>query len=231
VIVGTKASIFFPLMSTLRESIRERNGAKQMTALQSAGVGALSRAAATVALNPISIVKTRIEGANPLIQQESKRGMASELGRLVRGEGRSSLWKGLLPSLVRDCPHSAIHLMVYNALVTGGAGTGGASNGLQLPNWCSNVPVASLVGTTIATLVTHPADVMRTRAQFFFDIVDAKKRLSYRETARTLWAAGGIKAFYSGALLRLVRKGATAAITFTLFEALISRKTTDQFGR
>jgi hypothetical protein len=216
-------------MSTLRESIRERNGGQQMTALQSAGVGALSRAAATVALNPISIVKTRIEGANPLIQQEGKRGMASELGRLVRGEGRSSLWKGLLPSLVRDCPHSAIHLMVYNVLVTGGAGAGGASNGL--PNWCSNVPVASVVGTTIATLVTHPADVMRTRAQFLYDAVDARKRLSYRETARTLWAAGGIKAFYSGALLRLVRKGATAAITFTLFEALISRRTTNQFER
>ncbi|XRB13601.1 solute carrier family 25, member 38 [Pseudoscourfieldia marina] len=185
--------------------------------------GTATRAAAAVLMNPVQVVKTRME-------------MGSAMGRtypssihalvaLVREERFAGLLKGVGPTLVRDAPYSGLYLLLYErareyarsqpSLCTGEEGV--------LTRWASFGVGASC--SAIATAITHPPDVVRTRLQLNIgqprsgpirlrDGVDA---------FRTIVRTDGARGLFLGLTPRLVKRALQMGLTWMLVEEALKR--------
>lgn len=77
-----------------------------------------------------------------------------------------------------------------------------------------------LFAGALATLVTHPFDIIKTRLQTSPIIADKLTRsASILVTAREIIRIDGVGAFLDGLGLRCARKAASSAIGWTIFEA------------
>jgi len=132
----------------------------------------------------------------------------------VRAEGGRGLVRGLAPTLARDVPFSGLYLALYETLK--------ASN----PAWLAAAsPAAShllagLGAGALASLVTHPADVVKTRMQLAGAVtpgVVATVAATYRQA--------GARGFLVGLGARLVRRTAMAAMAWTVYEKMLATLT------
>jgi solute carrier family 25 protein 38 len=98
-------------------------------------------------------------------------GTLGTLRALARGEGLATLYSGLLPTLLRDAPYSGLYISFFTA-IKGALGAGGAEQPAGPPRgaaaWAP-LPLktfaAGLAAGALATALTHPADVLKTRLQ------------------------------------------------------------------
>jgi solute carrier family 25 protein 38 len=77
--------------------------------------------------------------------------------------------------------------------------------------------LAGLFAGALATLITHPFDIIKTRLQTSPEI--AKQSASILSTGREIVRTDGMGAFLDGLGLRCARKAASSAIAWTIFEA------------
>ena len=75
---------------------------------------------------------------------------------------------------------------------------------------------AALGAGILATVITHPPDMIKTRMQ-----LDPQRYRSTWVTARLLRQEQGLLGFFRGVGPRAVRKACSAAITWTLYEECV----------
>ena len=99
----------------------------------------------------------------------------------------------------------------------------GTSASLTSPSHSSLRNFASgCVAGGIATAVTHPADVVKTRMQL--DTGDGTRgRRTLLQTMRAIAAADGVRGFWRGAAPRLVKRTLATTLTWVCFEGLLER--------
>lgn len=120
---------------------------------------ALARSVASVLFLPFTVVKTRFEAMGA---ERPYRSTLHAMQTISRVEGLRALWTGLVPTLLRDVPHSALYFAMYNYM---------KSVILPLRSPESRIPVvglnfvAGMISGLTATVVSHPFDVVRTRLQ------------------------------------------------------------------
>lgn len=73
-------------------------------------VGAVSRSVAAICVNPITVVKTRLE----YTIGSRRPGFFSTLREIAVKEGRRGLFAGLVPTVARDGPYSGLFFVIYN---------------------------------------------------------------------------------------------------------------------
>ncbi|SNX81516.1 related to mitochondrial carrier family protein [Melanopsichium pennsylvanicum] len=132
--------------------------------------GALARGISATLVTPLELIRTRLQASSRSQASLSSilRGLWVEMRttRLSNGGGPLILWRGLTPTLWRDVPFSAIYFAGYEAikrsLTGGGLGEGHASgSGEEF-----GVAFASgAVSGSLAAVLTHPFDVVKTRLQ------------------------------------------------------------------
>lgn len=155
------SSVYFFLLERTTHALKELQGTNgQLLSFHiSLLSAAIARGVASVIFLPVTVVKTRFEAMGP------SRSYTSTLGALrtiARAEGASALWSGLLPTVLRDVPHSALYYAMYNYT---------KSLILPLRGPDSRVPIGALnfasglISGLTATIVSHPFDVIRTRIQ------------------------------------------------------------------
>jgi len=175
--IAVGSSIYFTTQTQMLEIIRAQmreEGHVENAQLSSQALllaGFVSRATAVSVCCPISVVKTRIEGN--MVRPYS--GLLDGLSTIWRVEGVRGLYTGLLPSVLKDSPYSAVYLLFYsrlkNALVTaeqqlhwltplGSPMT--AANLAQLP---AIQFTAAFVAGGVATTLFQPTEVIKTRLQ------------------------------------------------------------------
>jgi len=192
--------IYFSSVHWMRSQLEGR----KPTTVQALLIGASARAIAAFSMIPITVLKTRYESG-----RFTYLGVGSGLGHIIRTEGLTSLYRGLVPTLVRDVPFSALYLASYEMLKK------------EIPSRVNTSSstchiMAGLGAGFLASLVTHPADVVKTHMQ----VSDSKTRLS-RAVVETV-TNGGIKGFMAGLAPRLVRRTAMAALAWTVYEKMLS---------
>ncbi|KAL2621957.1 hypothetical protein R1flu_002162 [Riccia fluitans] len=216
--VGLGAGLYFallgPVLSSLQAISSKSSGSSLHDKLPMAitmSAGSLTRLLASAITCPITVVKTRMEYA--AASGLNYRGTASALLAIKRTEGLAGLYSGMVPTLLRDAPYSGLYLTLYNRIR------------YQLKvhldtNSRSQAHISFVSGAlsgSIATLVTHPPDVVRTRMQ-----LDRTNHTGIVSSVRQIVQVEGMKGLFSGVLPRLGRRGFQQALSWTIFEEITS---------
>lgn len=142
---------------------KERKGRESLTRFALSGLSCMCAATVT---NPIDVIKTRMQLENELgCQHESRnifhnryyRGLIRGAFRIAQEEGLPGLYKGIIPSLMREATYSTLRLGLYEPLKE----QFGAKDPAHTPFWkkvCAGA-IAGAIGSAIAC----PTDVVKIR--------------------------------------------------------------------
>jgi len=140
----------------------------------------------------------------------------SAVASLARA-GPSELFKGFIPSAIRDAPYAGIFVATYEGLkkevmpLVGN--TAGSSIGLSS---AVHIVCAASAGA-VATVVTHPFDVIKTKVQ----VRQEERYTGLRRTFWTIYNQRGLAGFFDGASLRIARKVGSSAVGWAVYEAFL----------
>lgn len=179
--------------------------------------GALARVCIGFALNPITIVKARFESSH--YARETYPTILSSLRALYRESGAKGFFRGASATALRDAPYAGVYLATYEKLKQqlGRIGRPAASADRSGNAWV--VSLSSLTAGTVATVATHPFDILKTRMQTTpGSLLAGQKGMGMIATARHVLATDGVRALADGLGLRCARKAASGMIGWSIFE-------------
>ncbi|XP_063240945.1 mitochondrial glycine transporter A-like [Bacillus rossius redtenbacheri] len=174
-------------------------------ALQAVVLGAAARTMSGVCLIPITVIKTRFESG---VYHYS--GVLQALGTIYRTEGVRGLCCGLVPTLFRDAPFSGLYLMFYSQ-AKGALPEDWTKGSLQAPANFS----CGLAAGVLASVVTQPADVLKTKMQLYPD-----RFRDLRSVVLYVRQKYGVKGYFRGLVPRMLRRTLMAAMAWTVYEQL-----------
>ncbi|DBB06435.1 TPA: hypothetical protein ACH3X1_011993 [Trebouxia sp. C0004] len=135
--------------------------------------------------------------------------------QVLRSEGGViGLYKGLVPTLLREVPGCAAMFAAYESIKLGAAKQQGLSNANELGK--GTLMVAGGAAGAVYWLTVYPADIIKSKLQ-----TDSYQQPAYRGTlhcARQLYAADGIAAFFKGFSPAFSRSVPANAAAFLVYE-------------
>jgi len=174
------------------------------THIQSVLIGSSARAFAGSVMIPFTVIKTRFE-SNAYNYKTTYQAFRN----IMRVEGLRGLTLGLGPTLFRDVPFSGLYLMFYEHLKSL------VSKDTKYYNPSATHFMCGFVAGILASLVTQPADVIKTNMQ----LDQCNKGLVH--TVRTIYTLQGVGGFASGLAPRMMRRTMMAALAWTVYEKMI----------
>ena len=221
--VYERAKVFYPKF--IREHFADTESATVSHFLSALTAGSAS----SVLVNPIWVVKTRLmiqTGKESNIYGDGKRvthykGTTDAFTTMYKEEGLGVFYSGLIPSLF-GLLHVGIHFPVYEKLkqALDCNLTPQHQNGDSLLLW--RLIVASSVSKMIASTVTYPHEILRTRMQI--QSYKAKKEPGQVKKSKLLqimtriYKKEGLRGFYAGYTINLARTVSASAVTLVSFE-------------
>lgn len=207
-----------PYLSQPTSNLRSSGQASTMAKLTTAGnvvTGAVARTAIGFILCPFTVVKARFESSH--FSPQAYDSIRAALAHIYARDGVRGLFQGFAPTALRDAPYAGLYMAVYESskahlgeLQIAGRARGSGS---------SQVIVASgIVAGTLATLLTHPFDILKTRLQTMPEATRGLRAIGLVSAARDVWRSEGAGAFLDGLGLRCARKAASSAIGWGIFE-------------
>ncbi|KAG8626119.1 hypothetical protein KVT40_006520 [Elsinoe batatas] len=188
--------------------------------------GALARASAGFILSPVTVLKVRYESS--FYQYTSLLGAAKDT---LAKDGLKGFFAGFGATAVRDAPYAGLYVLFYEQskarlsaltvrqnLTVSEAATireSGPRPSVAAPgiNFASGVVAA--VG---ATAITNPFDAIKTRLQLM-----PSRYGNMVQAAKLMLSEEGMASMFDGLALRMVRKGVSSALAWTVYEELIRR--------
>uniref|UniRef100_H3GG07 Mitochondrial carrier protein n=1 Tax=Phytophthora ramorum TaxID=164328 RepID=H3GG07_PHYRM len=160
--------------------------------------GAFARTFAGGVMSPFTIVKARMEFLPPGTFDSN----LQVVRHVVRHEGVRGLYRGMVPTLIRDVPFSGLYVLIYTRL---------------RDSWTqkySHLPVygvhfsSGVVAGVLATTIVHPADVVKTRMQLAIMVngdggaASVQNSLTLRQTVAKIHCHEGLRGFAKGIVPR-----------------------------
>lgn len=191
-------------------------------ALQAALV---ARAVQTVLLQPFEVVRTIRQGG-ALLPPEKATHLNRNLLSIISGDRPRSLWRALVPTMARDLSTCGVFWGSYLALQRV-LGEGATEDDLVRDNSGNPAVRFAAMGTVsaiLASVVTQPLDVVKTRMQVhqlvrtdhqgFHKITPAR----FFKTLKQTKDIAGLKGLWTGCLARSLRAGAGGILLGPLYE-------------
>jgi len=201
--------IYFTILNAIQSKVCDHKNSTP-SPVEAICMGVAARSISGTLLLPATVIKTRYESG--LFDYQSLR---HALKVTYSTEGTRGLFSGLTPTLLRDAPFSGLYFMFYSQLK------------LLLPSTSTSSPSshAKPIGTFMcgltaglaASLVTHPFDVVKTKMQ-----LHRESHKNLRTALLVVYRKQGAKGFFSGLAPRMIRRSLMSALTWTIFESLLT---------
>jgi solute carrier family 25 protein 39/40 len=207
--------------------------------------GAVARIFAAAAVGPIEMFRTRMQASRSTGGSHFTE-TAKDMAEMVSSHGYSSLWRGLTLTLWRDVPFSAVYWWGYESirgilteqreksrgrtLQADGSRARARSRSQSRENHTATFTDSFIAGATsgaVASVLTTPFDVGKTRRQVFVDpgatAPGVEKVLAPEERAmpRFLWhifKQEGISGLFRGWIPRTLKVAPACAIMISSYE-------------
>ncbi|EKX45430.1 hypothetical protein GUITHDRAFT_108697 [Guillardia theta CCMP2712] len=188
---------------------------QQQSSLTIFSVGFFARGLAAAAVMPFTVVKTRFEAGDRWYGN----GIIQTLRGIARAEHPTALFRGFLPTILRDSPFSGVYLLLYSKSK---AAIEPLDVATMIPRPLLNFCIGAFSGV-FATILTNPPDVVRTRMQL--RNVEGGGGMSVMHVVRSMYKNEGIGAFFHlGVLPRVVKRSVQAALTWTLYHEFVAMR-------
>lgn len=140
------------------------------------------------------------------------------LSRIVREEGVKGLYKGMSASYL-GVAEGTIQWVLYENLKRLGSGSGDSSNSSNSSSGGGGNKLSGTIGAAgtakfIASLITYPHEVLRTRLRQG----EGHKYTGLIQTMKLVWKEEGAAALYGGLSAHLLRVVPNAAVMFSIYE-------------
>lgn len=192
----------------------KKNTTTGLSARDALLVGGGARCLSSAATAPLTLVKTRMEYAGG---RHAYTSTAQALGSIARAEGLRGLFRGLGPTVAANAPFSALYLAFYTSLQARLAASAPGLAGSPAANFGLGAAAA-----VAATVLTQPADVVRTHMQLGLG-GGAGAGAGVGRALRAALKAGGPAALLAGTAPRVVKRTLQTALVWTLYEELQPR--------
>lgn len=184
--------------------LRTKFGSSDPHPLESMAMGMYARSISGLTMLPFTVVKTRFESG-----QFQYRSVAQALVTIYRLEGLKGLFSGLSATLLRDAPFSGIYLMFYTQ-----------TKKFAKSKTDSQSPfvffACGIVAGGFASVVTQPADVVKTHMQLYPDRFN-----KVHTVVRHVYERDGAAGFMRGIIPRTLRRTLMAAMAWTVYEQMM----------
>lgn len=170
--------------------------------------GAVTRVSVGLVLNPFSVLKARYE--SNLYAYNS---LFGALRSIIRA-GPSELFLGFIPSALRDAPYAGLFVVFYERIKHETNRLVPSTSSLHAAGVHS---FSAASAGAIATLATHPFDVVKTKMQ----VRTEARYHGLAKTTLTIFKQRGLPGFFDGATLRLSRKVLSSAIGWAVYEGML----------
>ncbi|KAM0746768.1 mitochondrial carrier [Meredithblackwellia eburnea MCA 4105] len=214
-------SLYFLTLSRLRTGMGQwgyfvpkgspppRKGTKvKLTPTGDLIVGSTARTGVGFVLMPFTLLKTISEST--LSHSHPRQSSLRALQLLYASGGIKSLWRGAVPTAMRDAPGAGLFIVFYERgrRLLGGTGElgGGAVGG----------GMAGSAASLLSTLLTTPFDLLKTRRQ-----LSPTLYTSLFQSISLVYRTSGIRGFWEGGGLRVVRKAGSAGIGWAVYEVVV----------
>mmetsp|Transcript_18907 Transcript_18907/g.33820 ORF Transcript_18907/g.33820 Transcript_18907/m.33820 type:complete len:184 (+) Transcript_18907:1-552(+) len=170
---------------------------------------------AQIASYPFDTVRARLT-----VDSTSKlNGVFTTMYNIIKYEGFSSLYKGIIPTLCGSVPYVGIEFMVYGTLKqTTLLPKKPGTNELTVVGKLCCGACGAMVGQTI----TYPFDLVRRRMQVAGYSSEMRRYKGLLDAIVTIARTEGFTAFYKGLVPNYMKSVPAVAITWAVYEEAIS---------
>ncbi|KAG6864388.1 hypothetical protein C0991_009993 [Blastosporella zonata] len=200
-----------PYFAAVRVHTRDARNSSVLPTLTSTGnllAGATTRVGVGFLLNPFSVLKAQFE-SNIYAYQSLSGALVS-----ITRQGPSELLRGFLASSLRDAPYAGLFIVFYEGIKRETYSLFPTTSSAHAAAIHS---ISAASAGAIATLATHPFDVIKTKIQ----VRSEERYHGLWRTIRTIWQQRGVSGYFDGASLRLSRKVLSSAIGWAVYEGYL----------
>lgn len=187
----------------------------KMSSLVYLAAGATSGFLTAILTNPIWVIKTRIMSTSSSAKG-SYNSTLDGMKKLLRYEGFSALWHGLLPSML-GVSQGAIYFMIYDTLKHKFSSIRYVEGKQDRDAKLKNIETLAMTSMSkmISVTAVYPFQLMKSNLQSF---QAAKEKYTIVKLGGRIYQAEGLKGFYRGLSATLLRSVPSACITFCVYE-------------
>lgn len=231
------SAIYFSVLKQISNFQKQKK--ENLSAFDSLIAGSIARTIATICTAPAILLKTRFESLEVIkIYNQASPSVIHSFQITLQKEGLQGLFRGLIPTLVRDVPWASLQFTFYSQLKKTKFLQESKNSFDEILNKGNSTSsfftqrmkdfIAGSLGGAAATIITQPADVLKTRLQLqssgiiqYKGILDATIQIISQE---------GFLSFWKGFRARLVHRMLLPGLAWTFYEFLASIKFSYFFG-
>lgn len=204
-----------------------KNGEEKLSPGHHLASSAEAGALVCLCTNPVWLVKTRLQLQTSLHQTRLYSGLYDALTTIMKEEGWTGLYKGIVPSLFLQVSHGAIQFTVYEELrkvILDFKSKQRKQNPDRANNLLNSADYAILGGSSkiAAMLLTYPFQVIRARLQQRPNGNGIPRYMDSWHVIRQAARFEGLRGFYRGITPNLLKNVPAASITFIVYENVLN---------